>query len=57
MHGLILAYGIIAFFENPIPGFSIEDHTSPEESLAFVKDVVRRHAWDVPEKLLNTMLL
>lgn len=29
MHDLILEYGIIAFFENPIPGFSIEDHTSP----------------------------
>lgn len=30
MHDLILEYGIIAFFENPIPGFSIEDHTSPD---------------------------
>ena len=57
MHGLILEYGIIAFFENPIPGFSIEDHTSPEESLAFMKDVVLKHAGDVPEKLLNKMLL
>ena len=30
MHSLILAYGIIPFFENPIPGFSIEDHTAPD---------------------------
>lgn len=30
MHDLILSYGIIPFFENPIPGFSIEDHTSPD---------------------------
>ncbi len=30
MHDLILEYGIIAFFENPIPGFSVEDHTSPD---------------------------
>lgn len=27
---LILEYGIIPFFENPIKGFSIEEHTLPE---------------------------
>ena len=30
MHGLILEYGIIPFFENPIAGFSVEEHTAPE---------------------------
>ena len=30
MHDLILEYGIIAFFENPVPGFSVEDHTSAD---------------------------
>lgn len=27
---LILEYGIIPFFKNPIPGFSVEEHTLPE---------------------------
>ena len=27
---LVLEYGIIPFFENPIPGFSVEEHTLPE---------------------------
>ena len=27
---LILEYGIIPFFENPIPGYSVEEHTLPE---------------------------
>lgn len=30
MLNLILEYGMIPFFENPIPGFSIEEHTLPE---------------------------
>lgn len=30
MHELILSYGLIPFFANAIPGFSIEEHTSRE---------------------------
>ena len=30
MHSLICSYGIIPFFENPIVGFSIEEHTPPD---------------------------
>ena len=30
MHALIMEYGIIPFFENPISGFSVEEHTPPE---------------------------
>ena len=30
MYALILEYGIIPFFENPIPGYSVEEHTPPE---------------------------
>lgn len=30
MHELILSYGLIPFFANAIPGFSIEDHTPAE---------------------------
>lgn len=30
MCSLILEYGIIPFFENPIPGYSVEEHTPPE---------------------------
>ena len=29
MLSLILEYGIIPFFENPIPGYSVEEHTLP----------------------------
>ena len=51
-----------ALFEDmdfPFPGFrprSLESSMSPEESLSFVKEVVRRHAGDVSEKVLNKML-
>ena len=30
MYALIMEAGIIPFFENPIPGFSVEEHTPPE---------------------------
>lgn len=30
MHRFILDMGIVPFFHNPIPGFSIEEHTAPE---------------------------
>ena len=30
MHALIMEYGILPFFENPVPGFSVEEHTPPE---------------------------
>ena len=30
MHSLICEVGIIPFFENPIPGYSVEEHTSPD---------------------------
>ena len=30
MHALIMEYGIIPFFENPVAGFSVEEHTPPE---------------------------
>ena len=30
IYALILEYGIIPFFENPIPGYSVEEHTPPE---------------------------
>lgn len=30
MYGLIREYGILPFFENPIAGFSVEEHTAPE---------------------------
>ncbi|MBP3203657.1 MAG: MarR family transcriptional regulator [Bacteroidales bacterium] len=30
MYSLIKEYGIIPFFENPVPGFSVEEHTAPE---------------------------
>jgi len=52
-----------ALFEDldfPFPGYkprSLQSSLSPEESLAFVKDVIRQHNGDLPEKLLNKMLL
>ena len=30
MHRLILEYGILPFFENPVAGYSVEEHTAPE---------------------------
>lgn len=30
MRALVLEFGIIPFFENPVPGFSVEEHTPPE---------------------------
>ncbi len=52
-----------ALFEDldfPFPGYkprSLQSSLTPEESLAFVKDVIRQHNGDLPEKLLNKMLL
>lgn len=52
-----------ALFEDldfPFPGFkprSLQSSLTPEESLAFVKDVIRQHTGDLPEKILNKMLL
>lgn len=52
-----------ALFEDldfPFPGFkprSLQSSLTPEESLTFVKDVIRQHTGDLPEKLLNKMLL
>ena len=30
MYELIREYGVLPFFENPIAGFSVADHTAPE---------------------------
>ena len=46
MLNLILEYGIIPFFENPIPGFSIEEHTLPE--CWFTEDNLGPWDWKIP---------
>lgn len=46
MQKLILEYGIIPFFENPIPGFSIEEHTLPE--YWFTEDNLGPWDWKIP---------
>lgn len=33
MYGLIREYGILPFFENPVAGFSVEEHTAPDIGL------------------------
>ena len=43
----------------PFPGFvprSMCSTRTPEESLAFVEDIVRTHAGDIPRKLMDKML-
>ena len=52
-----------ALFEDldfPFPGYeprSMRSALSPEESLSFVQDVIRRHAGEIPRKLFDKMLL
>ena len=46
--------------EFPFPGFrprSLQSSRTPEESLSFLKDLVRAHVGGVPEKVLNKMLV
>ena len=45
MYALIRDYGIIPFFENPIPGFSIEEHTSPQAW--FTSDTLGPWDWKI----------
>ncbi len=45
MHGTIQALGIVPFFENPIPGYSIEEMT-PKENWFDGEEDLRRTPWD-----------